>query len=115
MQLVRRIAGSVLAGLCTTLLVAAPAAAQITEPPAAPKPAPAPKYVEDTVWRDKAFLDVNVGMRLTSNPFEEHISTIIYSEAASISAPQLKSSRWTRTFIASRRSPVERRRPRRRP
>ena len=100
MQLVRRIAGSALAGLCTTLLVAAPAAAQITEPPAAPKTAPAPTYVEDTVWRDKAFLDVNVGMRLSANPFEEHLTPIIYSERGSITAPHEVSARWTLVDLA---------------
>ena len=97
MLYVREIAGTVLVVLCTLVLAAAPAAAQINEPAPPPvrAPAPPPAYVEDTVWRDTAFLDVNVGMRLTSSPFEEHISTIIYSEPASISAPHEVSARWS--------------------
>jgi hypothetical protein len=102
MLCVRRIAATVLAVVCTTLLAAAPAGAQINgpAPPPAPAAAPPPAYVEDAVWRDKAFLDVNVGMRLTSNPFEERISTIIYSEPASISAAHDVSARWSLVDLA---------------
>jgi hypothetical protein len=103
MLCVRRIAGTVLAVLCALLLASAPVAAQSRDPSAAPPvppPAPPPAYVEDSVWRDKAFLDVNVGMRLTSNPFEEHISTIIYSEPASISAAHEVSARWSLVDLA---------------
>ena len=102
MKCVREIAGTVLAVLCTMLLAATPAAAQINQPapPSVPAPAPPPAYVEDAVWRDKAFLDVNVGMRLTANPFDEHISTIIYSEPASISASHEVSARWSLVDLA---------------
>ena len=87
--------------LRTLLLAAAPAAAQINAPAPPPVPAPAPPaYIEDTVWRDDGFLDVNVAMRLTSSPFEEHISTIIYSEPASISAPHEGSARWSLVDLA---------------
>jgi hypothetical protein len=81
MQRVRQIAGSVLAGVCVTLLAVAPARAQSAEE-------------GTTTWRDKAFLDVNVGMRLTSNPFEEHLTPIIYSEPASIAASHVAGARW---------------------
>ena len=47
----------------------------------------APAYAQSTQWSDRAFLNVNLGMQLTANPFEEHIAPIIYSEPASISAP----------------------------
>jgi hypothetical protein len=102
MKCARRIAGTVLGVVCTVLLAPAPAGAQITAPapPPGPAPAPVPAYIEDTVWRDKGFLDVNAGMRLTSSPFEEHISTIIYSEPASISAPHAGSARWSLVDLA---------------
>ena len=104
MSRVRRIVGTVLVGLCTVLLLAASAAAQISDqapaPASAPAPAPAPAYIEDTVWRDKAFLDVNTGMRLTSSPFDERIATIIYSEPASISAPHEGGARWSLVDLA---------------
>jgi opacity protein-like surface antigen len=74
---VRRIPGSVLRVLCATFVLAPAASAQSTE------------------WRDRAFLDVNVGMQLTDNPFEEHITPVIYSERGSITVPHAGNARWT--------------------
>ncbi len=69
MQRIRQIVRSLLLGACATLLVGGAASAQSPQ------------------WSDRAFLNVNLGMQLTANPFVEHIAPIIYSEPASIRAP----------------------------
>jgi len=76
MQRLRQIAGSVLVGLCAGL-------------------ASAPAHAQSNAWRDRAFLDVNAGMQLTENPFEEHLAPVIYSERGSITVPHAGNARWT--------------------
>jgi opacity protein-like surface antigen len=77
MQCVRPIAIAFLAAVCTGLFAAAPAHAQAD------------------VWSDKAFLDVNVGLQLSANPFEEHLAPIIYSERGSVTVAHAGSAPWT--------------------
>jgi opacity protein-like surface antigen len=78
----RQIAGFLFTLVCAALLAAAPAQAQYTD------------------WHDRAFLDVNAGMQLTTNPFEEHITPVIYSERASIRAPHGGKARWSGVDLA---------------
>ena len=70
-------------GACILWLTAAPATAQ----PAVPKPAlPQPATTTPTEWRDRAFLNVNLGFQMTDRPFDEAVTPIIYGERASVAA-----------------------------
>jgi len=71
MQCVRLTARVVVLGGCLAWLVASPVRAQSTD------------------WADRAFLNVNLGLQLTSSPFEERLTPIINNERASIDGPHL--------------------------
>jgi hypothetical protein len=64
----RRILFVVGAGACLTLMAVSRADAQTTE------------------WSDRAFLNVNMTLQMTSAPFDENLAPIIYAERAVLSA-----------------------------
>jgi hypothetical protein len=61
--------------------------------------APLPAHAQSDAWRDRAFLDVNVGRPLSDEPFEEHLAPIIYSERGSITVPHPGNGGWTTVDI----------------
>ena len=58
----------VVAGACLTLMAVSRAAAQTTD------------------WSDRAFLNVNMTLQMTSAPFDENLAPVIYAERAVLSA-----------------------------
>lgn len=48
-----------------------------------------PARAQTTAWSDRAFLTVNFGLQITTRPFTEQVTPVIYTERALISAPHL--------------------------